>query len=103
MSASPLTTTEDDMSKASLPPTNAGKQILDFVFDVVMAAYVSTVEEAGPLPDRVEKMQEHTRIHYELMRQHDPRLKDFSDVDIRESLELVFMVSWRPPVNAALT
>ena len=48
---------------------------------LVRGAYVETVIEAGPLPERIEDMPAHTAKHYRLMRSH-PGLNTFADAQI---------------------
>jgi hypothetical protein len=48
---------------------------------LVWGAYVETVIEAGPLPERIEDMPAHTAKHYRLMRSH-PGLNMFTDAEI---------------------
>jgi hypothetical protein len=51
-------------------------------FDMVWKAYVSAMEEAGPLPDRIEDVAAHMAAHYRLMRKQDPRLSTLTDAEI---------------------
>jgi hypothetical protein len=48
---------------------------------LVRGAYVETVIEAGPLPERIEDMPAHTAKHYRLMRSH-PGLNGLTDAEI---------------------
>ena len=50
--------------------------------EAVWTAYVDTDEQAGPLPDRIEDMPDHTAKHYSLMRHHCPWLAALTDAEI---------------------
>ena len=50
--------------------------------EAVWTAYVDAVEQAGPLPDRIEDMPADTIKHYSLMRRHCPRLAALTDAEI---------------------
>jgi hypothetical protein len=56
--------------------------------EMVWTASVSTVMEAGPLPDCIEDMPAHTAQHYRLMREHDPRLNTLTDAQISAIMAL---------------
>ena len=51
--------------------------------EMVWRAFVATVQEAGPLPQRIEDAPAHFAAHCRLMRMHDPRLRTFGDAEIR--------------------
>jgi hypothetical protein len=51
--------------------------------EMVWGAFVATVMEAGPLPDRIEDAAAHFAAHCRLMRAHEPRLNTLTDAEIR--------------------
>jgi hypothetical protein len=54
--------------------------------DIVWDAFMRTVDEAGPLPERIEDMSAHFAARCVLMRRFDPRLYAFSDAEIRRTV-----------------
>ena len=51
--------------------------------ELVFRASIATVEALGPMPNNIEDMPAHMAKWANLMRQHEPRLLEVSDRDIK--------------------